>query len=1403
MSQFLRFRPLLNQLLALLLVFTLLLSASAGQQRPAANNSPGSFLNATQQRTPGQLHELYGKLPLMFEANHGQTDPQIRFLSRGNGYSIFLTSSEAVFVLRKSPGEENRQRDAGPQQYDPDSFTGLSRRERHGWQASTSDDTAVLRMSLVGANDVPPVNGSEELPGRANYLIGNDPQKWHTNIPTYASVRYGNVYQGIDLVFYGNQQQLEYDFVVAPGADFKTIRLAFEGADQLQIDSAGDLVLQTAGGEIRQQKPVVYQEINGKKQEIESSYTLSGKNEVGFQVGAYDRARPLVIDPVLVYSTYLGGGGNDRGQSIAVDSAGSAYVTGTTTSANFPLTNPAQPNLASSLDAFVTKLNPAGTAIVYSTYLGGNRDDFSSNIGVDSAGNAHTIGFTESTNFPAVNARQSSNAGGIDAFIAKLNSTGNAFLYSTYIGGNGDDLGNGIAVDAAGNAYGIGDTDSTNLQTVNALRSSNAGGVDTFVTKLNPSGSTVLYATYAGGSGDDYGVSIAVDADGNTYGIGYTSSNDLPIVNALQPINGGGFDAFVVKLNPAGSTLLYSTYLGGSDADEGYDIAVDAANNAYVTGHTFASNFPTANSFQAARAGQPFFRSTDGGNNWSASDIGLTGAVIRALVFDPRNSATIYVGTSSGFFRSTDGGRTWIASNNGLLSTSMRALAIDPFTPTTIYAGTSGGLFKSTDGGVNWSVSSTGMSNIPVRALVIDPGNPSILYAGTDNDGVYKSTNNGASWNPRNSGLSNQTVNALAIDPRTPTTLYVGTAGGVFRSTDGANTWSPVNNGLTSLTVNTLEINPANPTTLYAGTTNGFFRSTNGGISWVAGNTGLTNTNIADITIHAANPNIVYVGTSSGVFRSIDGGSSWSLTSVGLTTPFVRTLAVDPANPSIVYAGTNTSDDAFVAKISPLGSALSFSTYMGGIGADLGYGIAVTPLGNVYISGVAGSNNFPAVNPLEATRAGGFDLFAAKLNPAGVVLYSTFLGGSGDEYGYDIAVDPSGSAYITGRTDSTNFRTASPLQSSNRGGGEAFVVKISDALVQFSGATYSVGENAGNAIITVTRIGDTSDVTTVDFSTVDNPALVRCDVVTGTAYARCDYSTTVDTLRFAPGETQKTFTIPIIDDAHVEGNETLQIILGNSIGAGMGNQSTATLTITDNDSAGAANPIFNTPFFVRQQYLDFLSREPEPEGFNAWVGVLDRCPNVNNDPSCDRIEVSASFFRSQEFQIKGYFVYRFYKVSFNRLPRYVEIIPDMRSVTGQTGEEVTAKREAFTNAWVQRPEFRAAYDTVTDPAAYVDTLLQTAGVTLANRNQLVDNLRAGRLSRAQVLRAIVESPEVDRKEYNGAFVAMQYFGYLRRDPETEGYSAWLRVIDRGDSYRVMVDGFMNSTEYRLRFGPVP
>jgi hypothetical protein len=569
-----------------------LVVASFAPLRPGASSSriaqdvPATSSASSKALTTAEAREVYGKIAMSFEANRGQTDASVNFLARGAGYTLFLKPTEAVFQLRSADNQ-------------------LRNRNQ---QSTISDQRSkVLRMKLVGADAAAAVAGADELPGKVNYFTGNDPDQWRTDVPTYARVRYSDVYPGIDLVYYGNQRQLEYDFVVEPGRDARAIKLQFAGADKLEVNAAGDLLLSLGEGVILQPKPVVYQEVNGERRVVEGGYALGADGRVAFALGEYDRGLPLVIDPVLVYSTYLGGSDSDQANGIGVDSAGNAYVAGFTASTNFPTANALQAANGGFQDAFITKINAAGTALVYSTYLGGNAQEQSRGFTIDSAGNAYVTGVTGSTNFPTANAVQATKgATNEDAFLTKLNAAGNALVYSTYLGGgDSSEFGQAVAVDSAGNAYVTGVTFSTDFPTVNAIQAAKGGGsVDAFLTKFNAAGNALVYSTYLGGSANDTGFGVAADASGNAYVVGETESTNFPTANALQAANAGLRDAFVAKVNATGSAFIFSTYLGGSgDIDVAQSVAVDSAGLAYVAGQTSSTNFPTANAFQGTNGG--------------------------------------------------------------------------------------------------------------------------------------------------------------------------------------------------------------------------------------------------------------------------------------------------------------------------------------------------------------------------------------------------------------------------------------------------------------------------------------------------------------------------------------------------------------------------------------------------------------------------------------------------------------------------------------------------------------------------------------------------------------------------------------------------------------------------------
>ena len=529
-----------------------------------------------------EITQVYAKLPLRFERNQGQTDDRVEFLSRGNGYTLFLMPTEAVLALRNSENIE------------------------HAGEVVTAERarvlTRVLRTHLLGANASPRMEGLDRLSGKSHYFIGSDPERWRTNVFQYGRVRCAEVYPGIDLVYYGSDGRLEYDFVVSPGADPTVIQLGFKGMEKVELDDEGNLVLAVEGGQVVQHAPIIYQEANGQESRVSGSYHLKGNDEVGFQVASYDPTRPLVIDPVLAYSTYLGGSLADNAQAIAVDSGRSAYVTGYTYSTDFPEEGPSLERGAGT-DVFVAKLNRFGSGLIYSTFLGGNDHDQAQGIALDTEGNAYITGWTDSTDFPRVSPVQSSNGGKRDVFVAKLSADGSSLTYCTYLGGLEYDEGVAIAVDASGCAYVTGPTQSDRfplapwpcLPTNCPYQTEKAPDLsDAFVTKFDATGRNLVYSTYLGGRGQDNPEAIAVDDSGRAIIAGTTFSTGFPTENPIQAAFAGGTDdGFVSKLDKMGHALVFSTYLGGSNRDSINGLAVDSSMNIYVAGTTSSEDFRT------------------------------------------------------------------------------------------------------------------------------------------------------------------------------------------------------------------------------------------------------------------------------------------------------------------------------------------------------------------------------------------------------------------------------------------------------------------------------------------------------------------------------------------------------------------------------------------------------------------------------------------------------------------------------------------------------------------------------------------------------------------------------------------------------------------------------------------
>ncbi|GEM_PF-2727584 len=537
--------------------FFLLVVLSVGLVRQIRPRPSGALNKA-------KLLETFGHLPLSFEVNRGQADATVKFISNAPGFRLALTSDAAVF--------ESRDGNQHP----------------------------AMRLKLPRGSQ-PVADARDALSGKVNYLIGNDPAKWLIDVPHYSRLRYRDFSPGVDLVFHGDQRSFEYDLEVAPGAEVASIALEFEGVTRMHLGVSGRLFMDTPGGEIRQNAPVIYQSVGGQRRLVRGEFALLGENRVGFKVEEYDRTRTLVIDPSLQLFTYLGGSGSDQVNGIAVDASGNLFMAGVTTSSNFPTRGAFQGTANGGADGFVTKMSQNGLTIVYSTYIGGSGDDQVNGIALAPDGTPWIAGVTVSTNFPlstGIAPFQSANAGGSDCFFTHLNANGNGVTYSSYLGGSANDTCNGIAVDALGRVFLTGGTASTNFPTMSPFQATFQGGAsDAFLSVFNPPTiqpvNGLIYSTYLGGPGADQGYSVAVNSTGNPIVTGGTTSVSFPITPGnIQPLNNGGSDVFITKFIVPGG-LAFSTLLGGSGNDVGYSVAIGPNNTIYVAGSTASANFPT------------------------------------------------------------------------------------------------------------------------------------------------------------------------------------------------------------------------------------------------------------------------------------------------------------------------------------------------------------------------------------------------------------------------------------------------------------------------------------------------------------------------------------------------------------------------------------------------------------------------------------------------------------------------------------------------------------------------------------------------------------------------------------------------------------------------------------------
>jgi aldose sugar dehydrogenase len=1862
-----------------------------------------------------KLREWTAQLPLPFETNKGQADPRVQFLSRQNGSELFLTSTGAILRMRDSR------------------FT----------------------LKFRGANPKAIVSGAEQLPGYRNYLRGKDPAKWQTNVPTFRKVTYQEIYPGISLSYYGNRGDLEYDFEVLPGANPDDIRLAFDAQVRPRISADGDLILQTGTAEIVEQKPLMYQEIDGERRMIEGHYVLLKNREAAFKVGEYDRGKTLVIDPTLVYSTYFGGGGDDLGSSIAVDGSNNIYISGTTGSSNLPTQGPTFPNNKGLSDIFVTKINAAGTAILYSTYvggsgldrgdglaidssgnayvvgrvgdtsidfpttegalattyrggdfdgvvfklnaagnalvystfLGGEDNDSTEGIAVDSTGNAYITGGTRSSGFPlTANAFQSFRAGDTDAFFSKLNSSGSAMLYSTLLGGINTDRGSGVVIDSAGNAYIAGYASSPDFPTQNAFQGFSGGSFDAFIAKIDPSASgsaSMLFSTYLGGIGDDKAFGIAIDSGGNNvYVAGQTSSNNFPLLNPAQPAFGGSFDAFIAKISSTG-TKVYATYLGGTGDDRATGIAVNSAGAAYITGFTSSSNFPTVTPLQISNgggfdafvaklnpAGSAFLYSTYVGGSAnesnttavtstnpialdSSSDAYLTGFtsspnfpmaaplqpanaggqdafVVRIADATPAADYSIsvlpasrtvvpgggttytvtatplggFTGTislsASGFSGDSTAtfNPTTIVINDASAKSSTLTLTTTAATPPGTYSlnidttsgnlqhGGAAQLFVSGTTSANLAISKTASPNpatsqasLTYRIVVTNNGpSPATNVIVNDPLPVGPALNSAIPSQGSCGGSTTVTCNLnsiasgatafvnITITPPAPgqltNTANVTAAETDPDTSDNSMTIQTTVNAPASgpamldpnLSVRTVVNGLSQPTCMAFIGNNDFLvlekntgkvqRVINGVIQspapldlavnsgsergmlgialhpnfllngyvylyWTESSTGADSTNLAEVFQPLSNRVDRYVWNGStltfdrnliklrayqadanqqlrgnhngGILRFGPDGKLFILMGDNGRRGLLQNNQLGPV-PDDQFGGPEPDDahlTGFILRLNDDGSTPTdnpffnaATTLTGQAAANIkklyaygvrnGFGLAFDPLsGNLWDQEngddafdemnrvTAGSNNgwvemmgpvsrVAQFKQIESTYGAG-DLqqlrwppsliadtpaaalvrlymlpgahyndpefswkYAIPASPLGFVqgrglgpqfegdmfvgAARTFLVGGflfrfkltpdrlhfafadarlndlvadnqdkfditesetlliGRDFGIttDITTGPNGDLFIVSNTNSAvyqisgkqplvftatlngaqetppnnstatgtatlmlspdeqtarvslNFNGLSSAEtdahihgpaapgvagnilfplpngsftdflispsaadvqnlkngqlyinvhSSNFLNGEIrgqFQSLASSRSVQFNSANYLVSESAGRATVTLTRIGNTIPPATVDYATSNAPAAGSCSINNGVASSLCDYSASFGTVTFSPGETVKTIVVPLVDDTYSEGNETFTITLSNPAGGVLGSPSVATITIADNETVTGPNPIDATNFFVHQHYIDFLGREPDPGGIGFWTNEINIC---GSNPQCievKRINVSAAFFLSIEFQTTGYLVERIYKASYgsangastfggaHQLPvpvvRFNEFLPDTHEIgqgviveQGNWQQQLEDNKQAFAAEFVQRSRFTTAFPTTLTPAQFVDQLNANAGNVLSVSERATAIGLFGSATntsnqpvRAQVLRLVAEDADLNTAEFNRAFVLMQYFGYLRRNPndapdsDYTGYDFWLTKLNQFNGNYInaeMVKAFLSSIEYRQRFGP--
>jgi uncharacterized protein (TIGR03437 family) len=1239
----------------------------------SGKSAQASFHNASsQQGQQGQeekVKQALGQLPMNFEVNQGQVDDAVKYLSRGHGYQVFLTDSEAVLVLQQSECD------------DCEGKTPETKR-----QTLNS-----LRFRLQDARPTE-ITASGLLPGKSNYLIGNDESRWRTNIPNYSRVEYRDAHPGVTMAFYGTQRALEYDFVVEPGVDPSNITVSVEGAERIELDDTGDLVLHVGNQRVYHRAPVSYQTLNGKRQPVSSRYVLRGRVQnswqIGFEVPSYDRRQPLVIDPVIDFSTFFGGIGSDEGFAIAVDSTGAAYVTGTTYSNNFNTFAPLQTiNRGGKHDAFITKINPAGSAIVYSTYLGGSAEDQGRGIAVNANGEAFVAGITNSQDFNTRNALQPSITGLTeDAFVAKVNASGTDLLFSTYLGGSNIDQAFGIALESGGDAIVVGSTSSSNFPTLNPVQANYRGNSDAFVTRIKGDGSQLVYSTYLGGSGFDEAYSVALDGGANVYLAGSTASVDFNTQNPFQANNaGGGSDGFVAKLSSNGAVLVYSTYFGGTGVDVVYGIAVDANLNAYVTGHTFSTNFPTQNPLQANNRGSADafvarFNLTGTGLIYSTYLGGALGDFGRGIVVDAGSQPIVTGRTGSTDFNTRN---PLQATNRGNVDAFVSKLNING--SQLVYSTYLGG--SSEDLAFGIALDSTGAvyvtgdtlstdfnTNAPLQAAnrggfdafvtKINPAGTALPYStylgGSGDDlatGIALDTAGNAYITGFTSSNDYSTISPIQSVSRGGLEVFVtkifADASSIAFSTyfggngsDNANAIAVDSGGncyITGSTTSTnlptrtpiqgtnrggldafvAKFNPTGTNLIYSTYLGGQFGDVGRGIrvdtagnAWIAGGTFSDDFPV----LSAFQPINRGLGDAFVARLNVTGTAlTYSSFLGGSNTDEAAGIAIDSAGNAYVIGNTASTDfntqnpmqatnrgqqDIFVSKVSPTGTSLVYSTYLGGARADIGNGIAVDSSNNAYITGSTASNNFPLVSPLQPSYGGGdVDAFVAKLNAAGsALIYSTYLGGSLNEVGNAIGVDPFGNAYVTGLTSSTNFPLRNPIQNDNRGDNEVFISKLNAQGSAFVYSTYlggSASDQGSGIAVDATGTAYVTGSTASENFNIQFPLVAYgggTDVFVAKLISEATLSLTPTTLELSAGSSS-TMTLTL----SASQNQAVAVSLSSS------NTNLVTVPATATINAGATSTTFSVQGIAIGGPVTITATLPQAQGgatATATVNVI-------------------------------------------------------------------------------------------------------------------------------------------------------------------------------------------------------